>query len=162
MRSVTAQRPRRNSNFDFNSKRRREIVLHARLVGAHETEDFPRWLIAWHWYNPRAEDPIWSLIEAAKRMGGKISEAQASAITEEASIIRKCWSADNLARFLGVTYAQRQALHLTTIGSINVGKRDRREIRRIRDKVKKEQKRRANGVRPRLEYEASSLSTTKP
>src|SRR5512132_516751 len=48
MGNVSAPRRRRNQNFDLNAKRRREIVLHARLVGAHETEDFPRWLIAWH------------------------------------------------------------------------------------------------------------------
>jgi hypothetical protein len=82
MGNVSAPRHRRNSNFDFAAKRRKEIVLHARHVGAHETEDFPRWLIAWHWYNPKAEDPIWSLMEAAKRMGGKITEEQASAITK--------------------------------------------------------------------------------
>jgi hypothetical protein len=43
-------------NFDFSAKRRREIVAHALDVGAAETEDFPRWLIAWHWYNPKAKD----------------------------------------------------------------------------------------------------------
>ncbi|HVI11403.1 MAG TPA: hypothetical protein VM822_00890, partial [Pseudolabrys sp.] len=60
-------------------------------------------------------------------MGGKVTEAEASAITEEASITRKHLSADNLARFLGVTYAQRQDLGLTTIGSVNVKKRARKE-----------------------------------
>jgi hypothetical protein len=158
MGNVSAPRHRRNSNFDFAAKRRKEIVLHARHVGAHETEDFPRWLIAWHWYNPKAEDPIWSLMEAAKRMGGKITEEQASAITEEASIIRKCWSADNLARFLGVTYAQRQALHLTTIGSVNVGKRARKELRKRRDRLAKQCKRRATGVLARTDYEANSIA----
>jgi hypothetical protein len=145
-------------NFDFPAKRRREIVAHALDVGAAETEDFPRWLIAWHWYNSKARDPIWSLMEAAKRMGGKITEAEASAIIEEASIIRKCWSADNLARFLGVTYAQRQALGLTTIGSINVGRRARKELRKRRDRLAKEAKRRAAGMRPQSE----SLSATQP
>jgi hypothetical protein len=72
--------------------------LYARYVGAADTEDFSRFLIAWLWHC-KAEDQIWALMEAAKSMGGKITEAQASAITEEASIIRKCWSADNLARF---------------------------------------------------------------
>jgi hypothetical protein len=155
-------RRRRQHNFSFPAKRRREIVLHARLVGAHETEDFPRWLIAWVWHNPKAKDQIWSVMEATKSMGGKVSEAEASAVIEEASKTRKHLSADNLARFLGVTYAQRQALRLTTIGSVNVKRRDRKEIRKIRDKIKKEQKRRAAGVRPRSEYEATSLSRTKP
>jgi hypothetical protein len=91
-------------------------------------------------------------------MGGKITEAQASEITEEASLIRKRWSADNLARFLGVTYAQRQALRLTTIGSVNVGKRARKEMRKRRDRLAKEAKRRAAGMRP----QSASLSATKP
>jgi len=99
---VPAPRRRRN-NFDFPAKRRREIVLHARHVGAMETEDRSRWLIAWVWHNRKAKDQIWSVMEAAKRMGGKITEAEASGITEEASICRKHLSADNLARFLGVS-----------------------------------------------------------
>ena len=158
MERVPAPRRRRNSNFDFATKRRREIVLHARHVGAAETEDFSRWLIAWVWHNPGAKDQVWSVMEAARRMGGKVTEAEASAITEEASITRKHLSADNLARFLGVTYAQRQALHLTTIGSIDVGKRARKELRKRRDRMAKKRKRRALGMRPQSE----SLSATKP
>src|SRR5262249_60936915 len=97
-------------------------------------------------------------MECAKNMGGKITEAEASAITEEASIIRKHLSADNLARFLGVTYAQRQTLHLTTIGSVNVKKRARKELRKRDDRLAKERKRRASGVRARTEYEANSIA----
>ena len=145
-------------SFCFAAKRRREIVLHARHVGAAETEDFSQWLVAWFWHNPKSEDPIWSLMEAAKRMGGNISEAQASAITKEASNIRKCWSADNVARFLGVTYAQREALRLTTIGSVNVKKRARKELRKRRDRLVKEKRRRALGMRPQSE----SLSAIQP
>jgi hypothetical protein len=101
-------------------------------------------------------------MEAAKRMDGKITEAEASAIIEEAATTRKHLSADNLARWLGITYDQRQKLRLTTIGSTNVKKADRKEIRRVRDKVKRRQKRRAAGVRPRSEYEANSLSRSQP
>src|SRR5262245_22466503 len=158
MGTVFAPRRRRKHNFDFPAKRRREIVLHARHIGAAETEDFSRWLIAWHWYNAKATDPIWSLMEAAKRMGGKITEAEASAITEEASIIRKCWSADNLARFLGVVYADRQALGLTTIGSVDVKKRARKVLRQRKDRLYREAKRRANGVLTRTEWEANSVA----
>ena len=91
-----------------------------------------------------------------------LTDAEASAIIEEASTIRGYLTADGVAEFLRVRYAKRQALRLTTIGSVNVKRRARREIRKIRDKVKKEQKRRAAGVRPRTEYEATSLSRTKP
>src|SRR5262245_18497701 len=148
--------------FDFLAKRRREIVLHARRVGAAETEDFSRWLIAWVWHNPAAKDQIWSVMECAKNMGGKVTEAEASAITEEASITRKHLTADSLASFLGVTYADRQTLRLTTIGSVNVKKGARKELRRHRDRMAGERKRRASGMRPRAEYEANSLSATKP
>src|SRR5262249_17511708 len=149
-------------NFDFLAKRRREIVLHARHVGAAETDDFDRWLIAWVWHNQRAKDQVWSVMEAAKRMGGKIIEAEASAIIKEASDTRKHRSADDLAEFLGVTYEQRQALHLTTIGSVNVKKRARKELRKLRDRKAKERKRRASGVLARTEYEANSLSIAQP
>jgi hypothetical protein len=149
---------RQRKNFDLPAKRRREIVLHGRYVGAAQTEDFSRWLIAWVWHNPKAKDQIWSVMECAKNMGGKMSEAEASAIIEEASITRKHLTADNLARFLGVTYAQRQALRLTTIGSVNVGKRARKEMRKRSDRLAKEAKRRAAGMRPQSE----SLSATKP
>ena len=144
------------------AKRRREIILHALHVGAMDTEDRSRWLIAWVWHNTNAIDQIWSVMEAAKRMGGQICEAQAAAITEEASITRKHLSPDNLARFLGVTYEQRQALHLTTIGSVDVDKRARKELRKLRDRKAKERKRRASGVLARTEYEANSLSIAQP
>jgi hypothetical protein len=155
---VRAPRGRRNSNFDFAAKRRREIELHARYVGAAQTDDFDRWLIAWVWHNCKAKDQVWSVMECAKNMGRKITEAEASAITKEASITRKHLSADNLARFLGVTYAQRQALRLTTIGSVNVKKRARKELRKRRDRMAKERKRRASGVLSRAEYEANSTA----
>src|SRR6516164_10127694 len=159
MRYVTSRHGRRKSNpFDISAKRKREIVLHARLVRAAETEHFPRWLIAWIWHNPRAVDQIWAVMEAAKRMGGKITEAEASDLTEEASITRKHLSADNLARWLGVTYEQRQKLGLTTIGSTNVGKRARKELRKLRDRRALAAKRHVNGVRPRSEYEANSTA----
>jgi DNA invertase Pin-like site-specific DNA recombinase len=87
-----------------------------------------------------------------------LTDAEASAITEEASITRKHLKADNLARFLGVTYAQRQALRLTTIGSIDVKKRARKELRKRRDRIARERKRRALGMRPQSE----SLSATQP
>src|SRR5215831_13740216 len=154
----TTPRRRRHHNFSFTAKRRREIVLHARHVGAAQTDDFDRWLIAWVWHNCKAKDQIGSVMEAAKRMGGKITEAEASAVTEQASITRKHLTADNLARFLGVTYEQRQALGLTTIGSVNVKKGARRELRKLRARKALAAKRRASGVRKRAEYEANSTA----
>jgi hypothetical protein len=160
-----APRRRRNrkSAFRLEHIRRREIERLARHVGAADTEDLSRYLIAWAWHNRQSTDPIWAITNAARRMGRpNLTDAEASAIIEEASTIRGYLSADGVAEFLRVSYAKRQALGLTTIGAVNVKRRDRKVIRRIRDKVKREQKRRAAGVRPRAEYEATSLSRTKP
>jgi hypothetical protein len=158
VRHVSSRESRRKGNFDFCAKRRQEIVLHARLVGAADTDDFARWLIAFVWHNPRGADQIWSVMEAAKRMGGSATEAEASAITEEASITRKHLSADNLARFLGVTFEQRQRLGLTTIGSIDVKRGARKELRKRRWRFNAERRRRALGMRP----QSQSLSRLKP
>ena len=49
-------------------------------------------------------------------------------------------NADDLADRLGVTYATRQALHLRTIGSIDVRKGDRERLRRARYSTKRKQK----------------------
>jgi hypothetical protein len=152
----------RRKTFDLAAKRRREIVLHARLVGAADTEDFSRWPIAWVWHNRKAKDQIWSVMECARNMGRAITEAEARAIIEEAAITRRHYSADNLARFLGVTYEQRRQIGLTTIGSVDVSKRNRRNLRRWRNRLAHEGRRRALGVRLRAEYEVNSLSRTKP
>ena len=142
----------------FNAKRRREIIAHARHVGAAETDDLGRWLIAWIWQNPGAKDQVWSVMEAARRMGATITEEEAEAIIEEARTTRKCRTADRMARWLQLTYDVRRALGITTIGSVNVDRRGRREIRRVRDKVAKACKRRALGARP----QEQSLSRTEP
>jgi hypothetical protein len=61
-----------------------------------------------------------------------------------------------------VTYAQRQALGIRTIGSIDVKKGARRVLRQRKDRLYRERKRRAAGARLRAEYEANSLSRIKP
>ena len=166
MSTVTALQRRRKTKAEFsrldpdfiNVKRRKEIEAHARHVGAADSEDFSQWLIAWVWQNPRATDQVWSLMEAARRMGGKLTETEAEAIIEEASNTRRHRTADRLARWLGLKYDTRNALGITTIGSTNINKREREEIRRIKNKVAKERKRRERGARPRDEFEANSVA----
>jgi hypothetical protein len=78
--------------------------------------------------------------------------------TEEASITRKHLSADNLARWLGLNYDQRQKLGITTIGSVDVVKRARKELRKRRWRLNAERRRRGRGMRP----QSQSLSRLKP
>ena len=71
-------------------------------------------------------------MECARRIGRNgFTAAEAAIVTEEAREMRPHLSADNLACFLGVTYAVRQRLGLTTIGSINVGLRLGRSCARV-------------------------------
>ena len=149
----------RGRKFDRRVRRRREIEAHAIEVDAADSDDLARWLVAWTWHNAQTKDQIGAVIECARRMGRKdFTPAAAEAVLEEASRTRRHMSADNLARFLHVTYEQRERLGLTTIGSVNVGKRARAELRKRRDRLAKERKRREQGARP----QAQSLSRTEP
>jgi len=79
--------------------------------------------------------------------GSGFTAAEAATITEKTSEMRRHLSADNLAR--------------TTIGSINVGTQARKELRKRRNRLTKERKRRALGMMARAQYEASSLCQTR-
>jgi hypothetical protein len=150
------RRPRRGA-FSFDAKRRREIECHARHVGAAHTGDFDRWLIAWAWHNSKSNDPMWALQNAARRMGGGLSDAEALRVLEEADLGRH-WKADSVARFLGVTYRQRTLLGLTTIGACDFSRRRRKLQRKHKDRMHQERKRRERGARP----QSQSLSQTRP
>jgi hypothetical protein len=142
---------------------RRQIERHARHVGAADTNDLPRWLIAWVWFNPQSRDSIGAVMECARSMGReRFTPADAEAILEEAASTPKQMKADELAKWLGVTYVERQKLGLTRIGAKDVGKRSRAILRKLRDRRAKERKRRSRGAMSRAEYEAQSLTKTQP
>src|SRR5262245_25035794 len=117
-----------------------------------DSDDRERWLVAYAVHNPQERDQVWGVIRAVRKLVGEITKAEAIAIVDEANDIEHPWSADGLARYLRVTYDQRRRLRITTIGSININRAGREEIRRLRDRAKRLEKRRAAGVRPRAEY----------
>jgi len=51
---------------------------------------------------------------------------------------------------------------ITTIGAVDVNKKGRAMLRKQKRRQRKERERRERGMKPRAEYEASSLSRTKP
>jgi hypothetical protein len=163
-RSRPARQPARLlRGFDFKTKRRREIEAHARYIGAAETDDLSRWLVAWIWHLPKSDDRVGAVMEAARRMGKRdLTEADAEAIIEEARTTHRHMTADRLARWLGLTYEVREKLGITTIGSIDVSKSERKALRKARDRLAKERRRRTQGAKPRPEYLAKSLSRTRP
>jgi hypothetical protein len=79
-RAVSRKSNRRyRKSFDRAVKRRREIEAHARYVGAADTDDLSRWLIAWVWHNWQSKDQTTAVIECARRIGRKgMSPAEAA------------------------------------------------------------------------------------
>ena len=75
-------------------------------------------------------------------------------------------TADECAARLRLSYEERTRLHITTIGSFDVNKRERaklrRERKRIRDRDRQARKRAERGALPRAEYLARSLARTQP
>lgn len=72
------------------------------------------------------------------------------------------YKADTLAKHLNLTMSSRAALGITTIGAVDCNKQQRADLRRERKRAYAEARRRASGAKPRAQYEAESLSQTKP
>ena len=70
--------------------------------------------------------------------------------------------ADELGAMLGLTDAERTRLHISTIGPIDVSKRERAKRRLARKRLAETARRRARGARPRKDYETTALSHLKP
>jgi len=70
--------------------------------------------------------------------------------------------ADQVAKMLGVTFAERQALDLRTIGACDVDRKERARIaaesRRERDRERDERRRRKAGAKPRAKFLAESVA----
>jgi hypothetical protein len=72
------------------------------------------------------------------------------------------WRADKLGIRLNLAEAERNRLAITTIGSVEVTKAERILRRRLQARTRKQRRRRAAGAEPRADYEANSISRTKP
>jgi hypothetical protein len=151
--------------FHFSTKRRLEIEAHAKYIGAADTDDLSRWLIAWLWHFPNlhSHDPVRTVIQAALKMGKlDFAEAEAKAVIDEARATPRQMESDALARWLGLTYQVRNRIGITTIGSADVDKHERKARRKARDRFAKEQRRRKRGRQPRAKWLAQRLTRTRP
>ncbi|ACI54940.1 conserved hypothetical protein [Rhizobium leguminosarum bv. trifolii WSM2304] len=87
-------------------------------------------------------------------------------IYERTKVRYSSLSADALGHALHVSYAERCALDIRTIGAFDVPKAKRAKLqkqkRRQRDRSRKEQQRRAAGACPRADYLANSFSQARP
>jgi hypothetical protein len=91
-----------------------------------------------------------------------MSKQEIAAITTKVIAKPIRWRADKLGIRLRLTEAERTRLGITTIGSIEVTKAERAKRRRERDRLRRQSQLRAQGAKPRADYEANSISRTKP
>lgn len=119
------------------------------LVAAHH--------IAAIYRNPEEHIPAW-VAQWAPWLGDEDCRAL---VTKVAANPLK-WTADKLAWRLGLTDAERTALRITTIGSIDVGKAARARRRRQRNNAAKAARRLEAGAVSRAEYEGASATRVKP
>lgn len=77
-------------------------------------------------------------------------------------LTRQVWTADALAWRLKLTWEDRQALGITTIGAIDMPKGARKKRRRKRDQERKSKTRLSAGAKPRRTYERNSLEHKQP
>jgi hypothetical protein len=129
----------------------------AEHVGAIDTDDYDTFLVWIARHLGGLRDPVWSLMQEAIRIGRPITEAHAERIMEEAGPPR-FWSDDACAYGIKLTYAVRQALQITSVGSIDKTKAQRTELRKKRNRNREALRRRAAGAKPRRK----SLSRTRP
>lgn len=91
---------------------------------------------------------------------------ESEALKHDASRRKHMLPADSIAKLLNVTFVERTRLKLKTIGACDVCEDERKkmalELKREQDRARQEHKRRAEGRMPRAEYEAVSLSKSKP
>jgi hypothetical protein len=72
------------------------------------------------------------------------------------------FTADQAAQRIGLTFARRTALAITTIGAIDMPRKARIKLRAAKKTVRKREQRRAAGIKSRAEYEADSINRQKP
>jgi hypothetical protein len=101
--------------------------------------------------------PLWLELNAPWMTKDEIQSLTAKAISKPCR-----WRADTLAVQLNLMEAERRRLGITTIGAVDLDKAARTARRGEQKRMRKERSRRANGAVSRAEYEAKSLSRTKP
>ena len=144
--------------YDIRRRRRREIEALVQDLGPAEI-DYPRHLVLWAQALPENADRMIGILRnASRRMRHEITEDESRDIIEKARSTSRPRTPDGWARALGLTYARRQRIGITTIGAIDVNKRQRTHLRKLRENERYRRRRQALGATPRTQ----SLSALKP
>jgi hypothetical protein len=149
----------------MRSMRVREIAMLAlyRHRGLPDTDDRDTYLelIARH-LKPKDGDIPFALGNWARRLGANLPEGELLRIARAATNKPRRLKADTIGKLLNVTYAERCALKLTTIGCYDVPKPERAKRRKEKRRMTKQNRRRSTGTIPRHEYLTKAISRQKP
>jgi hypothetical protein len=99
---------------------------------------------------------------SATRWAPWLSQQEARELITKIVSSPKKFRADYLAKRLNLTDQQRAELGIKTIGAADVTKEERKELAKRRKVERIKEKRRAQGIRSRAEYEGRSLTKMKP
>lgn len=107
--------------------------------------------------NPERRIPAWLSLSAPW-----MNPNEVHALTDKVVAKPIKWRADTLGKRLNLTDADRSRLKITTIGAVDADKAERKARRKLRARQRDEKRRREAGAKTRHEYEANSLTRTKP
>lgn len=117
------------------------VAVHHLASLAHPRAHVTRWLELWA--------PWLTIAEHKQIIGDALANPQR-------------WKADALAWRLRLTAADRRMLGVTTIGAIDENKAARAKRRRMLDRQRKANARKANGAKPRKTFEAQGIESAMP
>jgi hypothetical protein len=156
---------KRKPPFNMASKRAREVAMLVlyRHRGLPDTDDRDIYLeMAAHHLSPKDGDLIFALDNWARRLGATLPECELREVASRIEKKRLKFGSDTIGKKLRVTYNERSAIKLTTIGCYDVSKAERAQLRKQRDRLRHQARRRQSGATPRDQYLANSLSRQRP
>jgi hypothetical protein len=165
------RRSRSRPPYNFARHRINEIeklIRHRHDGVAPDTDDADRyvWVVAQHMGHISRETVETELLRWCERWAPDFPADQITEIASRAAKNPHKFTADKLAQSLGLKEAEREALKITTIGAVDCSAEQRAakraEKKRVRECQRARRQRRAQGKPSRAEYEATSLSETKP
>jgi hypothetical protein len=176
----TSQRPaRRRRSYDRSAHRLREIerIIADRYGQVADTDDadlilsqVASCLFVMLWKRNHAKPTYDEILDRLRfwceRWAPDVSLTLISQSAKDANHRRRIDSADDCARALRLSYADRTRLCITTIGAYDVNRRQRKQLardrKRARDREQAAKKRAERGALPRAQYCKASLSATRP
>jgi hypothetical protein len=115
-------------------------------------------IVACHLLKAKRKDPLAAFLAWSQQRAPWSDKSELASIMRCAAADRRRWTADELAEALGLTFSVRMALGVTTIGSIDKNKVQRKERRATNSRKRSEARRRKQGAKS----QAQSASRNKP